>query len=135
MPLDVYVVSPADPKGHRRILVQFQDDGYFWFLYDAFKDVSKRTGEQVDLYSDATFQGEHLLEFQSVIRDWRRRIESGVDRWTVTTGHVLDARGRATGETLKVEVEKDKLLRLVDELVSAAEAAHQARGRRVFVGD
>jgi len=102
MPLDVYVVSPADPKGHRRILVQFQDDGYFWFLHDAFKDVSKRTGEQVDLYS---------------------------------TGHVLDARGRATGETLKAEVEKDKLLRLVDELVSAAEAAHQARGRLVFVGD
>jgi hypothetical protein len=135
MPLDAYVVSPADPKGHRRILVQFQDDGYFWFLYDAFKDVAERTGEQVDLYGDAAFQGEHLLEFQTVIRDWRGRIESSPDRWSVTTGHVLDARGQETGEILTTEVDKGKLLRLVDDLLSAANTAYRTRGRLAFVGD
>jgi hypothetical protein len=61
MALDVYLQKNIGiPKTFSRCFLQFEDNGYYWFLYDFFEDLAKQSGQMIDLYDGAFFRGGNL---------------------------------------------------------------------------
>ena len=66
--------------------IDFNDDGYYWWLYPFFKQLAEQTGEMVDLYGDAIFGLPKIPDFRRMVAEARQRIESMPERWDVQTG-------------------------------------------------
>jgi hypothetical protein len=135
MALDVHVVAGDTSQARGQVRLQFQDDGYFWYLYDAFELVADQTRQRIDLYGDATFAGDQLGEFESVLLDWRARVRAGPSRWAVTTGMEIQ-RGREK-RVRKVEdiVERGQMLALIDCLLALSAEARERNSMLFFFGD
>ncbi len=40
---------------------EFEDDGYYWYLWPAFEDLKIKTGQLIDLYGGCEFAGDSLI--------------------------------------------------------------------------
>ena len=86
MALNVYLLFPGEKVSvHSQLITQFDDDGYFWYLWD-YWPASSSTGKTIDLYNDAVFKGTNLPQLRGCLT---RAVNSLVDRpeiWKVSTG-------------------------------------------------
>jgi hypothetical protein len=60
-----------------------EDDGYYWFLYPLFVELQKATGELIDLYDGATFQGGQLAALGRTLSAARSLVASQPAAWQV----------------------------------------------------
>lgn len=61
MALDIYLQKDtSSPENFDNCFLQFEDDGYYWFLYNFFEDLEKQTGQMIELCDDAFFEGNNL---------------------------------------------------------------------------
>ena len=75
MALDVYIQKDASaPESYDDCFLQFEDDGYYWFLFPFFENLAKKTSQMIDLYNDAFFNGENLDILSQTIQDIKQEI-------------------------------------------------------------
>ena len=70
------------PTGFEPCLV-LVDDGYYWFLYPLLEELQAATGQDLDLYGDATFAGTDLDALARMLSEARRRVEMQPESWEV----------------------------------------------------
>ena len=116
--------------------VDFEDDGYYWFLYPQFERLAARTGQMIDLYDGATFSGPALADLRATVNEAMRLVETMPDEWDVQTGTEIGSRLHPKPPTPVYspvkKMEFERLLRRVGELVDAAE---RKQARIVCLGD
>ena len=66
--------------------VNFGDDGYYWFLYPLFEELSKRTGIYIDLYGDAEFTKGNINQFETLLDKATQMVENQPASWAVHIG-------------------------------------------------
>jgi len=87
-------LATPDAKGRRPdpepiVSLDFENDGYYWFLYPLFEGLAERTGQLIDLYGTALFNLPQLDDLQSVITQARLQVEAMPDSWDVLIGWSL----------------------------------------------
>lgn len=82
MALDVYLQKDNNPPTTvDELFLQFEDDGYYWFLFKYFEDLAKQTGQMVDLYDDAFFYGDNLDYLHQKILRVREDVTQKPEFW------------------------------------------------------
>ena len=66
--------------------VAFQSNGYYWFLHPFFEEVKELTGQMIDLYADARFEGAALAALAAVLDKARRAADSKPSTWEECIG-------------------------------------------------
>ena len=116
--------------------VDFEDDGYYWFLYPLFERLAQRTGQLIDLYDGAAFSGPALAALRETIAEAMQLVGTMTDQWDVQTGTEIGSYQNPKPPTpVYSPVQKgefERLLRRFGELVDAAE---RKKARIVCLGD
>lgn len=135
MALDIYLQKDASPpetaENHR---LSLEDDGYFWFLYSVFEDISKETDQVIDLYEDAFFDGENLALLDRMVARARNEIAQKPDVWKEFTGTVVD-QDKNKIEKLYSTVHKNELETILTKLEKAVGEAREQNVGMFFLGD
>ncbi len=76
--------SPA-PRASEPSL-SLDDDGYYWFLYPLFTELAMQTGQPVDPYENAYFEGANLALLAQTLEKAKALIESQPETWSVSLG-------------------------------------------------
>ena len=138
MALDVYLQSDANPpETTENLFLSFEDDGYFWFLHSFFEDISKQTGQVIDLCEDAFFDGENLELFNQMIERVRKETAQKTDLWSEFTGTIVhqDKDKEERVEKMFSTVHKKKLNSILEKLEKAVGEARQKNTGIFFCGD
>ena len=132
MPLDVFLSPKRDAPGtqwERRL--NFDNDGYYWFLHPLFDDIRKECGRYIDLYGDATFGPEELFRLEELLTRAYEMLPPGARRWNVHVGRQTRPEEKELFET----VSRPTIEKLLSQFRGAVADA-KARGWCVkFVGD
>ncbi|MBB6049386.1 hypothetical protein [Armatimonas rosea] len=83
--LQIGLGTSASPRPHSDQPSLFlDDDGYYWFLHPLFEQLAKETGQYIDLYGNAYFEGASLDALLEVLIQARQQIESQPTTWPVS---------------------------------------------------
>jgi len=97
--------------------LSLEDDGYYWFLYPLFVELSKETGQLIDLYDGAHFQAETLDALERTLSMAMTLVESQPASWRVQvalSGVASGARYSIAGSYgLYEQVEKSQFINLL----------------------
>ncbi len=109
----------------------FDDDGYYAYLHSRFESLAAKTGQYIDLYGYATFEGESLNALATLIADARREIERRPESWDV---HISTQIAPVRKEIYSTVRREEFLTRLAE--VETVIARARATGRPIVcVGD
>ncbi|HEV3146083.1 MAG TPA: hypothetical protein VGZ47_19505 [Gemmataceae bacterium] len=106
-------------------------DGYYWYLHPLFEKLRDETGEYVDLYGDAWFDGDNLEAFQRMLEQARNLVSQEPESWQVHTGTQIQPEHKE----LYAEVTKERFLELLSSLNKIANRAKELGRRVVCFGD
>lgn len=108
----------------RELVCSFADDGYYWFLHPLFEKLREETGEYIDLYGWAVFNGDLLDNLAQTIEEARMLIDEQVNEWDVVIGFMM----QPIVKEMRNTVSKQKMQTLIHKLSNAvmkAKANHQ----------
>lgn len=136
MAADIYVsekwgANAVNPK-ERTVLLG--SDGYYWFLYRYFEGANlNRQSELIDLYGEAEITGYQLHRLETELRTALEDVARKPERWQVLCGW--------NGTEIKlesenwVEVEREKMLALIQRLLWLIEFAKESNLKLICFGD
>lgn len=140
MALDVYIQpSPEMPpnrdtgehivsiEGHGR----GENAGYYWFLYPLFKDLTKQTGQHIDLYGNAVFGGDTLDALEKTLALAHLLVDAQLDNWEVRTG----IRIKPMVQEVYAVIDKQEMNILLAKLEGAVRQAKSTGAYVSFFGD
>ncbi|MCX6367244.1 MAG: hypothetical protein NTX57_11115 [Armatimonadetes bacterium] len=85
--LQIGLGTSASPVPHSDQPSLFlDDDGYYWFLHPLFEQLAKETGQYIDLYGTALFEGISIHPLQEVLTQAHQQIENQSGTWRVSIG-------------------------------------------------
>jgi hypothetical protein len=96
-----------------------------------FVRLQTETGENIDLYGDASFSGEGLAALERMLADARKLIQSQPASWQVQTGTLLTPGPKE----LYAEVGRDEFLALLDKWEQIVTRAKEIGKPVVCFGD
>ena len=135
MALDLYLQKDVSlPETAENRFLSFEDDAYFWFLYEFFEVISKQTNQTIDLCEDAFFKDEDLKLFYRMIENVRREIAQKPESWEEFIGTVVH-KGERKVEKIHSTVEKGKLEAILTKLEKAINEAKKKNKGIFFFGD
>jgi hypothetical protein len=136
MALDVYLGKKdvSLPKSFGDCVLQFEDDGYYWFLYSFFEDLEKQTGQMIDLYEGAFFNEANLDLLHKTIQQVKNQISQKPDFWKEFIGTIIHP-GERKVEKRYSTVHKKKLESILAKLENAVIEAKEKRIGILFFGD
>jgi hypothetical protein len=105
--------------------------GYYSYLEPWFERVATVTGQFVDLYGGASFQGQQLDTLEQALLDARKAVESQAPKWQVHIGTQVEPVQRK----LYVDVERKRVLELLDQWLVVVRRARQLNRPVVCFGD
>lgn len=106
-------------------------DGYYWFLHPLFTELYNVTGEYIDLFGEASFQGENLEALGRSLSSARAVVESQADAWQVHVGTQVSPEHRE----LYKPVERDQFIDLLDRFQRIVARAKELGRPVVCFGD
>lgn len=115
---------------HMELVVSLDWDGYFVFLSRYWSEIEEECGP-IDLYDTNTFYGDELTKLENCLLVARAEALLRQDVWTEHTGTKLTE----PPEEIHQEVERSKLVALVDKLVDATRRARIQNKQLLFFGD
>lgn len=62
-------------------MFSLDDDGYYWFLHPFFEKLRAETGQYIDLYGIASFQGDERTALARMLAEVRALVEAKPDSW------------------------------------------------------
>jgi hypothetical protein len=108
-----------------------EDDGYYWFLHPLLVALADETGQYVDLYGEARFQGESLNALERVLVSACELVESQPSSWEVHVGTQLSPERRE----LYKPVERRRFLELIATWQGIVARARELRRAVLCFGD
>jgi hypothetical protein len=132
MALDIGVGDGSSPfpiPGAPAILLQ--DDGIYWFLHPLFERLRTETGQYIDLYGDAAFEGQNLSALERILVEARRLVACQPEAWEVHVGAQMSP---VHCELFK-PVQRQAMLDLLDQWEAVIQFASQQRRPVVCFGD
>jgi hypothetical protein len=130
MPLDIGI-GPSRYPAQDEPSLQLDNDGYYWFLHPLFEQLAAETGQYVDLYGDASFNGDALAALEQTLAAARDLVTSQPATWRV---HVGTQTMPARKELYKI-VEKTRFFELLDQWERIVARAKQSNRPVVCFGD
>jgi hypothetical protein len=112
-------------------VIAFDDDGYYWFLHPLFEELRAETGEYIDLYGGAVFEGESLVALQKMLANARSLVLAQSEVWSAHCGTQV----KPVHKKLFQEVRRNRLLRLLSKFARIAQRAEETGRRVVCSGD
>jgi hypothetical protein len=136
MALDVYLQKkPSPPEVFNSCFLQFQDDGYYWFLYDFFDKLAEQSGQMIDLYDGAFFKGENLDLLNQTINQAKKAISNKPDSWEELIGTTFEKGIKTKVEKMYSTVYKKELESILSKLENAISTAKEKDLGVCFFGD
>lgn len=136
MALDVYLQKDASlPKSGENRFLSFEDDGYYWFLYEFFEDISKQSNQIIDRCEDAFFIGKDLDLFSRMIESVRKAILEKPNVWEEFIGTTIEKGVRTKVEKIYSTVHKKELESILAKLETAVGKAKEENIGILFFGD
>ncbi|MGF6350848.1 hypothetical protein [Variovorax sp. W2I14] len=121
-----------DAHGKHDCRLQFECDGYYWFLHPWFKALYQETGKYVDLYGDCHLHsGNGLLNLHSKISEALVAAQRQPSNWVVHTGTQL----RPKVKELYSTVDRKRMVQVIEEFRALLEEAHNTNATVVCLGD
>ncbi len=108
-----------------------EDDSYYWFLHPLFEQLQEATGQYIDLYGNAVFDGEGLTALEMMLRDARTMGMSQLESGSVHVGIEV----RPVPRELYKDVSKEQFLTLLDQWEAIVKRARAMGGQVVCFGD
>jgi hypothetical protein len=134
MAADIWVGERWDVDGPTGPTVHLDDNGYYWFLYRYFEAANiDRRDALIDLYGDAEIDGYQLARLKDELKLALTDVTHRRDVFRVLVGWKGDTKSRET--EIRVEIERDKLLALIDQLLDLVRDARDRDLRLLVVGD
>jgi hypothetical protein len=106
-------------------------EGYYEYLSPWFERLASVTGQFVDLYGDASFQGGQLDTLEQILTETRQAVERQPPKWQVHLGTQV----KPVQRELYRDVERDKMLALLDQWLIVIRRARQLNRPVVCFGD
>ena len=67
-------------------LVDFDNDGYYWYLEPLFQKLAAKTDQYIDLYGCAWFEGADVTALREVVAEAKGLVALQPDAWEVCIG-------------------------------------------------
>jgi hypothetical protein len=112
-------------------LLCLDDDGYYWFLYPFIEKLRAETGQYVDLYGIASFQGVERLALARMLADARYLAEAQPEFLGIHTGTWL----HSVEEKISHPVERHRLLELLTHWQVVVDRALELERPVIWLGD
>lgn len=112
------------------LVLELEDDGYFWFLWPFFEQLARKTGQRIDLYGDAVFGGALLDDLKQTLTAVRQSLEGRPQTWEVSVGFQMPGRQEIFSTVNKLEFKEN-----LDKLEVAIEKAKATGFCLHFWGD
>lgn len=136
MALDIYLQKEIGaPKFFSKRLLYFEDDGYYWFLYEFFERLAERSGQMIDLYDGAFFKGDNLDLLNQTVQEAKSAILSKPDFWEELIGTTIEKGGKTKVIEFFSTVEKKQLQLILSKLEKAVINAKEKEAGILFFGD
>lgn len=136
MALDVYLQKDASlPETGEIRFLSFEDDGYFWFLYLFFEELTKHTDQVIYLSEDAFFKGKDLDLFSRIVKQVGEEIKQKPDVWEEFIGTIIYKRERKKPEKIYSTVVKKELESILKRLERTVNKAKKQNIGIFFFGD
>jgi len=121
-------------------VVLFDDEengGYYRYLYPTLLEAADATGQMIDLNGYAMLRGEQLSVLRLALVKARLSTEDQPNRWPVSVGtsSMPNATPPQPPQVVWKEVEKAKLLALLDRLMEIIDRAASIDGTVLYIGD
>ncbi|MGI8978450.1 MAG: hypothetical protein ACR2FY_04430 [Pirellulaceae bacterium] len=112
--------------------LSLESDGYYWFLDPLFKTtLLQDTGQCIDLYGHAVFEGENLRTLRRFLAQARAIVQSQPETWDVHTGTQVTP----VYKEFYSPVERERFLELIAEWERIVRRAQRKKRRVVCFGD
>jgi hypothetical protein len=112
--------------------IELDDDGCYWFLQPFFASIlCNETGQYIDLYGDASYEGKHLQTLRSLLAEVRAVVLAQPPTWDVHRGTQV----KPTYKEVRAVVERERVLSLLDAWERIIDRAEQLKRRVVCFGD
>jgi hypothetical protein len=135
--LDVRVVAPSidrsAKKAYRRHVAALEWDGYYEYLR-RFWPASSSSGDRIDLYDDAHFEGANLAQLRDCLLQARSGLHGRPSEWEERIGSMLDGTAKRLRH-IDAHVNRGTLDALIGRLLEGVEEAERRKGRLAFNGD
>jgi hypothetical protein len=105
------------------------DEGYYWHLLDAFKDIEKETGHMIELYDGALFEGSNLRVLIDRLEQELQKVDSLPQELEVEIGK------RMSGESVYHTINRLSLSKILDKFIYIARSAEDSNEIVVCWGD
>ena len=112
-------------------------DGYYSFLHPLITELEEKTGQLIDPWGDATFEGSDLLTLKDAVEAATKLVASQPFEWDVYVGDhcYYDAQQQFIREPMHTKVSKQEFSRLLEKLAGLIERAINENGSVVCIGD
>jgi hypothetical protein len=129
-------VGRKDHSSFRPLLgepcIELDDDGCYWFLQPYFAStLCNETGQYIDLYGDAQFEGKNLVALRRLLAEVRAVVLAQPPSWDVHRGTQI----KPVYKEVRSPVERERLLSLLDAWERIIDRAEQLKRRVVCFGD
>jgi hypothetical protein len=136
MPLDFGLADAKTTNPYPVMKLSLDDDGRYWFCFPFFEELAKQTGEMIDLYDGAWFDGVKLSELRLTLAAIRTEALTMPEEWQQCTGHTI---GSALVPTPPIPVysavRREELLEFIEKLDEMAIHANIANKWIACLGD
>lgn len=108
--LQIGLGTSASPVPHSDQPSLFlDDDGYYWFLHPLFTQLAEQTGQYIDLYGNAYFEGTRISPLQEVLTQARQQVEKQPGTWRVSIGFQTHPEYKETFEEVNQAIFLERL--------------------------
>lgn len=134
MPLDVWIGLPTKNDGSGLVL-SFDPEAYYWFLYPLFEEFVHSHGQMIDLYDGAMFAPEELKPVLDLVDRAVTQVAAQSDEFEVRTGTNLGSALKPRNKEIYHTVVRTEYLAFLEQLRSAALETQRLGKPLVFFGD
>ena len=112
-------------------------DGYYEFLNPLMTELHKKTGQLIDPWGDATFEGSDLISLRDTIDAARELVAAQPTQWDVYVGDHChrNEQQQFVRDPMYTTVSRDEFNTLLDNLSRLIERATNQKGSVVCIGD
>lgn len=110
----------------------FQNEAHYWFLRNIIKTIKAETGQYIDLYSDAHFEGKALETLIKYMKNAKALCASAPDSFEQSVGYTFEngARRNIVEKINKADLESE-----IDIILDFANEALSTNNALEFLGD
>ncbi|MBL8797152.1 MAG: hypothetical protein JNM56_24840 [Planctomycetia bacterium] len=112
-------------------LLCLEDDGYYWFLHSGFERLGAETGQYIDLYGMASFEGDKRLALAQMLAEVRVLAEVHPEFFRL----YVQTQSQALHEGAFKPIERRRLLSLITHWQIVVDRAQELNRAVLCVGD